>query len=471
MKSLLQSLLPQSLFGRLLIALLSAIGLALLVIVALIIHERRELSLLTSGAWSSADNIAAASTELAKLDPHSRDHEIEEYRTRRIMIERHHMHRPPQRREDMEEIAQLFAQRVRKQLGPTYYVKLTQARGRWRDVIPVGGENWPNVQVPGFNSPPDLRSPERWFDVTVGLPDGQEIVFRTLAPPPGPPLPRQIFLNLGLLTLLLALVLYFVTRSITRPLSQLARAADAIGRGEGHQPLEEVGARELRDATRAFNTMQDRLQRYLESRTRVLAAMSHDLRTPLTRLRLRAESIEDPEVQARFISDVEEMSQMVGGALNMFKGLNESEAATPLLIDDLLAALQEEYKELGASFAIEGHSNGPILAKAQSLKRCLSNLLHNAIKYGASAVVHIEDGNELIIRIRDEGPGIPEESLEQVFEPFFRVESSRNRDTGGTGLGLSIARDIAQAHGGSITLRNLPARGLEATLTLPRATT
>ena len=155
----------------------------------------------------------------------------------------------------------------------------------------------------------------------------------------------------------------------------------------------------------------------------------------------------------------------------MFKGLNDAETATPILIDDLIGALQEEYKELGASIAIEGHSDEPILAKPQALTRCLSNLLHNAVKYGDRAVVHIEDGNELVVRIRDEGAGIPEEALEQVFEPFFRVESSRNRDTGGTGLGLSIARDIAQAHGGSITLRNLPGRGLEATLTLPRPTT
>jgi len=463
-------LLPQSLFGRLLMALIGAIGIALLIIAALIVHERRELALLTSGAWSTADNIAAASTELARLDPSTRQDELENYRSRRIMIERRYLHRPPRDREDMEEIAHAFAQRIRKQLGPNYTVQLTQARGRWRDVIPVGGENRPDVQIPGFNSPLDLRSPQRWFDVTVGLPDGQKIVFRALAPPPGPPLPRQIFINLGLLTLLLALALYFVTRSITKPLSQLARAADAVGRGEGHQPLEESGARELRDATRAFNTMQDRLQRYLDSRTRVLAAMSHDLRTPLTRLRLRAESIEDPEAQARFVADVEEMSQMVVGALNMFKGLNDAETATPVLIDDLIGALQEEYRELGASIAIEGHSEEPILAKPQALKRCLSNLLHNAVKYGERAVVHIEDGDELVVRIRDQGPGIPEEALEQVFEPFFRVESSRNRDTGGTGLGLSIARDIAQAHGGSITLRNLSGCGLEATLTLPRAT-
>ena len=130
--------------------------------------------------------------------------------------------------------------------------------------------------------------------------------------------------------------------------------------------------------------------------------------------------------------------------------------------------LQQEFGELGAGFAIEGHSDGPVLAKAYGLKRCLSNLLHNAAKHGSNTVVHIADGNELIVSIRDDGPGIPEAELERVFEPFYRVESSRNRDTGGTGLGLSIARDIAQAHGGSITLLNRSEGGLEAAVKLPR---
>lgn len=468
MKSAINSMLPQSLFARLLMALISAISLALLIVVALIMHERRELALLGSGAWSAADNIAEASTDLAKMQPDTRIAELEKYRTQRLLVD--HSRRPrhsPRERQDMEVIEKAFTQRIKKQLGADYSVSVTHAKGRWRNVIPVSG-NARASRVPGFDSPLDLQSPDRWFDVTVGLPDGQQVVFRTLAPLPGPPLPPQIFINLALLTLVLALVLYFMTRNITRPLSRLAYAADAVGRGEVHPPLEESGARELRDATRAFNTMQERLHRYLDSRTRVLAAMSHDLRTPLTRLRLRAEAIEDPDAQARFIADVEEMSQMVGGALNLFKGLNDAEATTPVLVDDLLAALQDEYKELGESFAIEGHSNGPILAKAQGLKRCLSNLLHNAVKYGERAVVHIADGNELVISIHDAGPGIPGEDLEKVFEPFYRVESSRNRDTGGTGLGLSIARDIAQAHGGSITLRNLPDGGLEAAVTLPR---
>lgn len=462
--------LPQSLFARLLTGLIAAIGVALLIIVVLIVRERRDLAMWRSGAWSAADNIAEASIELAKLDRQARHAGAEEYRSQRRLVENVHAHprHPEQPRKEAARIQRAFAEKIRKQLGPGYAVAIANARGRWRDVIPVSGSVRPDARPPDSAGPPNFRGPNNWYDVTIRLPDGEKLVFRTLAPQPGPPLPRQIFLNLGLITLLLALVLYVMTRNITQPLSDLARAADAVGRGESHPPLPERGARELRDATRAFNTMQDRLHRYLDSRTRVLAAMSHDLRTPLTRLRLRAEAIDDPDTQVRFIADLDEMSQMVGGALNLFKGLNDAEASVPVIVDDLIASLQAEYAELGASIAIEGHSDAPILAKPQALKRCLSNLLHNAVKYAQGAVVHIADGPELVISVRDEGPGIPEEALEQVFEPFFRVESSRNRDTGGTGLGLSIARDIAQAHGGSITLRNLPSGGLEAVVRLPR---
>lgn len=460
--------LPQSLFARLLSGLIAAIGIALIVIVVLIVRERRDLAMWRSGAWSAANNIAEASVELAKLDSQTRHARVEEYRTQRRLVEHVQPRAIPQPRKEMARIESAFAEKISKQLGPDYAVSIENARGRWRDVIPVSGNMRPDARSPEFAGPPNFRSPNSWYDVAIRLPDGERLVFRTLAPQPGPPLPQRIFINLGLLTLMLTLVLYVMTRNITQPLSDLARAADAVGRGESHPPLPERGARELRDATRAFNTMQDRLHRYLDSRTRVLAAMSHDLRTPLTRLRLRAEAIEDPDTQIRFIADLDEMSQMVGGALNLFKGLNHAEASAPIIVDDLIAALQAEYAELGASIAIEGHSDAPILAKPQALKRCLSNLLHNAVKYGERAVVHIADGQELAIRIRDAGPGIPEEALEQVFEPFFRVESSRNRDTGGTGLGLSIARDIAQAHGGSISLHNLPAGGLEAVVKLPR---
>ena len=455
--------LPQSLFTRLLAGLLAAVGVTLIGIALLIVHERRELAFWTSGAWSAADNIATASKELAHLEPGERQERLEEYRTEQRLFERPRPALSKHARADLERVQRAFGEKIRAQLGPKYSVTIAPARGRFREAIPVSGNYRADAR------PPNSMATLNLIDVAVKVPDGDVFLFRTLAPQPGPALPKQIFINLGLLTLLLAIALYFVTRSVTRPLSELARAADAIGRGESHPPLPEVGARELRDATHAFNTMQERLHRYLDSRTRVLAAMSHDLRTPLTRLRLRAESLEEGETQERFVADIDEMSRMVTGALNMFKGLNDEEPSRQVIVDDLLASLQQEFAELGGTIAIEGHSNAPILAKEQQLKRGLSNLLHNAIKYGDTAVARIEDGDELVITIADEGPGLPEEELERVFEPFYRVESSRNRDTGGTGLGLSIARDIIQAHGGAITLRNRTDRsGLEARVTLPR---
>jgi signal transduction histidine kinase len=294
-------------------------------------------------------------------------------------------------------------------------------------------------------------------------------MFRALAPLPAPPLPRAIFVELTVLTVALAIALFLMALTITRPLRDLATAADAMGRGTYNPPLAEKGARELRQATRAFNVMQERLRRYLESRTRVLAAMSHDLRTTLTRLRLRAESIENDELRIRFAADLDEMSQMVQGALGLFRDLNDEEPPDTVDLDALLTTLQADFKEMDADVTIEGRTNGPISAKPLALKRCLTNLMHNAIKFGTRATVLVSDGADVVIRIRDAGPGIPAESLDQVFEPFFRIEGSRNRDTGGAGLGLSIARDIAQAHGGSVLLNNLAAGGLEVVLTLPRA--
>jgi signal transduction histidine kinase len=268
--------------------------------------------------------------------------------------------------------------------------------------------------------------------------------------------------------LLLVIVLYATARSITRPLSDLARAADSVGRDSRPAQLEERGARELRDAARAFNTMQDRLRRYLDSRSRVLAAMSHDLKTPLTRLRLQVEALDNPAMQLRIGRELDEMESMVREALSLFRGLDDGEPAAPLDVDALLTKIRSEFHDMSAEVTVNGHAQQAYTGKPQALKRCLTNLVANAVKFGTRADVVVEDGSELIIRVRDHGPGIPPAELERVFEPFYRLESSRNRDSGGTGLGLSIARDIAQAHGGSLTLSNLPTGGLEATLRLPR---
>jgi signal transduction histidine kinase len=277
--------------------------------------------------------------------------------------------------------------------------------------------------------------------------------------------------NLILLLLILVVVLYLVARSITRPLSDLARAADSVGRDVRPSQLQERGARELRDAARAFNTMQDRLRRYLDSRSRVLAAMSHDLKTPLTRMRLQVEALDDHPMQERIGHELDEMEAMVHQALALFRGLDDGEPLMPIDINALLVRIGQECAVLGGEVLVTGRAQQPLSGKPQTLKRCLTNLIVNAIKFGGRALVEVEDGAELTIRVRDEGPGIPADELERVFEPFYRVESSRNRDSGGTGLGLTIARDIAQAHGGTLTLQNMTGGGLEARLVLPRRRT
>jgi signal transduction histidine kinase len=475
--------LPESLFGRLFLAIVAVVAATLLIILALILRERREFALLESGAGSSLSSIAETVEQLASLPREEREREVEELRAQRRSVNQMRRARLSDRQINRAEIERAVVERLQRKLGDGYQVRALGPGTSRRNVVPFSEDRTtdfapggPPSEPPrdGFGAsggpgerPRALPLDRRPFELEVVLPDGHAMTFRMPMPRPGPPLPRQIFIEFGVLTLVLSAVLYLMTRTIVRPLGKLAVAADAVGRGERVDPLPEEGGRELQAATRAFNSMQERLRRYLDSRTRVLAAMSHDLRTPLTRLRLRVESIEDEALRARCEADLDEMSNMIRGALAVFRGLNDDEAVTPIEMNALLASLRDEYIEVGGIVTLTGSANAPYQGKPLALKRCLGNLINNAIQYGSEANVSIEDGDTLVIRVRDRGPGVPPELLEQVFEPFFRLESSRSRDTGGTGLGLSIARDIAQAHGGSIALRNLE-HGLEATLNLPR---
>jgi signal transduction histidine kinase len=352
-----------------------------------------------------------------------------------------------------------FEQQLRTALGSAFEVNVTETVDPTKRAISIGG--------PLFSEVRDGSA--EFYDAKVKFPDGYTAVFRVTRFARGAPLPRGLFMNLALLVIVMSIALFVTARSITRPLSELARAADSVGRDLRQPKIAERGAREIRNAARAFNTMQDRMQRYLDSRSRVLAAMSHDLKTPLTRLRLQVEMLDDTAAQGRLGKQLDEMESMVHGALALFRGLDDNEAFTPLDINDMLATLQSEFAEMNAKVSIEGYATRSMLGKPQALRRCLTNLIANAVKFGSRAAIVVEDGSSLVVRVRDDGPGIPEDQLERVFEPFYRLESSRNRDTGGSGLGLSIARDVIQAHGGSLVLRNLPVRGLEATVTLPRA--
>jgi signal transduction histidine kinase len=303
-------------------------------------------------------------------------------------------------------------QQLQTTLGTAYQVSILPTADAARRAIPI--------PTPFFESRD--ASALQLYDINVGFPDGDSAVFRIGHLPRGAPLSRNLFFNLALLVVLLVIALYVTARSITRPLSKLVSAAEGLGRNVRQPKLEEKGAREVQDAARAFNTMQDRLQRYLDSRTRVLAAMSHDLKTPLTRLRLQVETtLDDPAIQARFGKELDEMESMVRGALALFRGLDDDETLAPIDINALVATLRSEFTEMGADVTVEGEAAEPLMGKPQALRRCLTNLVANAVKFGTRAKIIVEDGTALIIRVRDEGPGIPPEELERVFEPFYRV--------------------------------------------------
>jgi signal transduction histidine kinase len=197
--------------------------------------------------------------------------------------------------------------------------------------------------------------------------------------------------------------------------------------------------------------------------------MSHDLRTPITRLRLRAETLSPPQLQRDFVRDLESMQLMVQGALDMLQGLESTEPVRAVNLSALFSALRDDYEALGLPISISGEIQQPLWCRPQALRRLLTNLLDNARRYAQTVAVRVEEiGNDVIVHIADDGPGIPEAELERVMEPYYRVESSRDRATGGTGLGLSIARDIAQGHGGQLTLRNRLEGGLEVIVSIPR---
>ena len=306
------------------------------------------------------------------------------------------------------------------------------------------------------------------FAVQLRLNDGSWASFDTRIPRDAANLPLRLVLTLLVLLAVVAVLSLVAVRWVTQPLKLLAGAAEALGRDIHRPPLPEHGPTEVRRAARAFNDMQTRLVRFIDERTRLLTAMSHDLKTPITRMRLRAELLDDDDERLRFEKDLKEMEAMVAQTLDFMRGLG-SEAHQPIDLMALVESLQADQAELGRNVSVEGRTNTPVRGMPLALKRCLANLLDNAALYGGSAHVSVLDGPaEVTIRIRDNGPGIPDAELERVFEPFYRLETSRNRATGGTGLGLGIARDIARAHGGDLCLRNHPGGGLEAVLTLSR---
>lgn len=255
---------------------------------------------------------------------------------------------------------------------------------------------------------------------------------------------------------------------LSQPIKRLAQAALELGHDIGRPPLLMQGPKECREATQVFNQMQAQIQQQLSDRDRFVAAVSHDLRTPLTRLRLRAEGIELPEQRRKFQQDIAEMDEMIRVTLDYLRGSADPEARVKLDMDALVDSMREDHAAGGHEVTVVG-SALPLMAQASAMRRCLGNLIENAIRYGGCAEIRLVDmPDSLCIEVHDRGPGLPEGELNKVMAPFCRVEGSRNRQHGGVGLGLSIAQDIARNHQGELQLSNCPSGGLVARLTLPR---
>ncbi|MBD9629149.1 ATP-binding protein [Pseudomonas sp. PDM19] len=277
-------------------------------------------------------------------------------------------------------------------------------------------------------------------------------------------------LRLYLLRILVVVLLALLAvRLAIGPLDKLARAAEGLGQDIQRPPLPEEGPLEVRRAARAFNAMQQRLIHNLGERMRFLAAVSHDLRSPITRLRLRTEMLADETARQKMRKDLDDMEGMVTATLDFISGSDLDEARQNLDVNALLQSLQADFEEQGERVSLSGRALQPLAGYPLSLQRALLNLLENAIRYAGGAEVEVEDSAQaLCIRVLDRGPGIAPEQLERVTEPFYRLEQSRNRSTGGYGLGLSIAQTIAAAHHGRLELRNREGGGLEATLLFDR---
>lgn len=282
-------------------------------------------------------------------------------------------------------------------------------------------------------------------------------------------LPSRFWIHLTLTLTTVIAVSVIAVRLVTRPIQRLADAADAFGRDLDSPPLAETGPTETRLAAEAFNRMQERLRRLIAERSRALAAVSHDLRTPLTRMRLRAELVDDETLRGQINADIDDMQAMVESTLDYLRGLRENEAVQTIDIEALLHSLVADQQAQERPVVLGDILAEPYLGRLTALKRAVANLIDNAVKYGHGARISVEDDAAgLNIVVEDSGPGIPEADLVRVVEPYVRLETSRSRDTGGVGLGLAIARDAARLHGGELILGNRVGGGLEARLNLPR---
>ena len=354
-------------------------------------------------------------------------------------------------------------------IGPTEFsTRLQQRLGSGIQLVPLA-EHPAACYQPRQSY---IFAPSQWGGACeamyVRLRDGQTLKLSILPPPEKPATEYSEMLALLPFLFSVAVLAYLVTRMTMRPLKLLAQAAKDLGNDINHAPLELRGASEIRQASAAFNAMQARIRQHISQRTQMLAAITHDLQTPLTRLRLRLEKVADTELYDRLVGDLSAMQSMVKEGLDLARSMDSTEAMQALDLDSLLDSVCSDAADAGQKVTLSGQAGMALMARPIAMRRCLVNLIDNAVKYGQYAQVTVERiPGAARIRIRDGGPGIAPDQLAKVFEPFYRIETSRSRESGGTGLGLTIARNIAEQHGATVLLSNHVDGGLEVTLIVP----
>lgn len=359
----------------------------------------------------------------------------------------------------------LVESRVRTLLGDTYSrdirIELHDING---EIMPLANLSPEMTEMHVAMMRGELSAVE--MNLSIGISGGQWLNVSTRFERPPIQWPLYSILTFGMsAAVILAAVFWFVMTRLTGPLRRLASATDRLGRGEDVAPLVVQGPKEVRELTSGFNRMQDRLVRFIEDRTRVLAALGHDLRSPLTAMRVRAEMVDDDETRYGLVRSVEEMQSMVEATLTFARGLTGNEAAATVEIGQFLRDMQNGAV---APFSLTEGNPIDIRFRPNAIRRALRNLIENAVRYGSTASVKwTSDDEGLVLTVEDVGPGIPLENIDQVFDPFFRLEESRSLETGGHGLGLSIARSIVRAHGGEITMTNRGEGGLAVKVHLP----
>ena len=316
--------------------------------------------------------------------------------------------------------------------------------------------------------PSDQTRPRAPYMLAVKLNDGSWLLFSVMKRTWGMPWANRWAMWLCFLAVSIAIVTAFATRQFSRPIERLAAAVRQFGLNPRAPPIAVTGPRELQQVITTFNAMQAQIQKFVAYRTMMLAAISHDLRTPLTRMRLRGEFIEDQEQQARLFRDVDEMQNMVDEALAFFRDDAVAEETTSFDLPRVLLTIANDYADQDVAIGYSGPVHAVYRGRPFTLKRALTNLIDNAAKYGKTAEIELScEESAFVVTIRDRGPGIPPDALDDVFRPYYRVDKSRNRSTGGVGLGLTVAQSIVQGHGGEIILKNRPEGGLEARVLLP----